>query len=531
MSSISIAIADLHPAYAMATPEEAIQIANIGAVCWSTFKENLYSQWLETVTMEEATKAVRYRDEGRQEGLQMAAQQLNAATAQGRREAHQEMEATVAQLRAALDAEQGRSKTTEATVSQLRTALDAEQAKVEGYRAEGRAALLESLREQLASTETLHVRLAVAEGRETQLRRTMDEEVARRVQTQLEGVRTECEMARLCEMRDLQVRVAAANASEEMVALVKEAQRTMREKLVSLEEQRETLRTELAAATATRSSSAIGRSGETTVFEMLVEILDVLPHSELKDMTKTGHSADFHVWIMAATGRRAKILVDSKKYKRAVDRAEILKLNEDVDADADAHCGLMVSLDSAISSTKQFQLGRTAKQKPILYMSFRDIPSEMQKEALSWGLRVLTSLVGERDDATRMAMFDVIESFVAGVEQSVKEMDVSIAQALKGVDGLRRVRVGLVGQLVSFKSGKVTEATTMATTQVPVQVPVPDSTDTPTQIPTSDTPDTPDTQALTCNSVYKSTGKVCEMPVIPGQTKCNTHMRRRRLEK
>ena len=546
---MSIALADLHPAYSTATAEEAVQMANIGAVCWSTFKENLYSQWIETVTTEEATKAARYREEGRQEGRNAMAdalytaesqiQQLTSANIQsrdeGRREIQQAMDATVTHLRAALFSEQGRVEgyraegrasqmesmrerlsralAAEATVTQLRTALDAEQAKVEGYRAEGRAALLDSLRERLASTETLQVRLSIAEGRAAQIEQTMAEEIERRIQSKMDGFRNEFEMAKLCEMQSLQLRVAAADAREEMVTLVKEGHEVMREKLALLEAQRESLRSELSATT-TKSSSAIGKKGETMVYEMLAEILDTLPHSKLVDMTTTGHSADFHVWIMASTGQKVKILVDSKKYKRSVDKDEIHKLNMDVDADADAQCGLMVSLDSGISSTKQFQMGRTPKQKPVLYLSFLNIPVEMQKEMLSWGLRVLVFLVGERDDAVRRAMFDTIESFVAGVERSVTEMDGSIAQMLKVVDGFRKTRVCLIEQLTSFKAGKgVVDAVVEATGAAAVEAKAEAETVVPCDI----------TRTHTCQTVYKATGKLCEMPVVAGQTTCKSH--------
>ena len=65
---MTLRIKDLHEAYQTATNEEAIQMANIGAICYKTCKSGLYEQWLETITGDENGKAKKYRDEGRQEG-------------------------------------------------------------------------------------------------------------------------------------------------------------------------------------------------------------------------------------------------------------------------------------------------------------------------------------------------------------------------------------------------------------------------------------------------------------------------------
>jgi hypothetical protein len=425
----SLKIADLHEAYHGASAADCIAMANLGAICWSTFKDGLYDQWAQSMTAEEAAQAAAYRDEGRQEG---------------------------------------------------------------------RAAMLETMKARLAAAEEVSCRLAAAEGTVAQLRASVEAEAARRVSEALEGFRKDYELTKMKEMTALHQRIAAAEARDEMLVLVREGQAAMKEKLAALEEERAALQVQLLEATAakTKSSHAIGKQGEMTVLDMLENtVLATFPYSSVKDMTTIGHAADFHLWVMAANGQKAKILVDSKKYKRAINSDEIAKLHADVDADDEAHCGLMVSLDSAICTAKQFQIARTPKQKPVLYLSFQDIPVEMQREALCWGIRVLVSLIGEQDDAVRAAMFSNIDAFVASVETSVKEIDGAIRLQMKAVEGLRDVRRGLVGRLTAYKSGAAVDA-------------VPG--------------DTIEVEEEGCSAIVKATGTRCCRRVVDGE-RCGNH--------
>jgi hypothetical protein len=158
--------------------------------------------------------------------------------------------------------------------------------------------------------------------------------------------------------------------------MLTEAHVAMKEKLTSLE-----------AIASTKSSHVIGKTGEATVLELLESgVIARFEHSELKDMTSVGHAADFHVWVVNAEGKRVKILVDSKKYKRAVSSEEIAKLAEDVDADVEASAGILISLDSGICTKKQFQISRTPKQKPILYLIVQDTTVDQQRDMISWSV-------------------------------------------------------------------------------------------------------------------------------------------------
>ena len=73
---MSLRIADLHEAYTSASHDEAIEMANLGAICYMAFKDNLYTKWETSMTEDETVKAVAYREEGRQEGRLSAMETL-----------------------------------------------------------------------------------------------------------------------------------------------------------------------------------------------------------------------------------------------------------------------------------------------------------------------------------------------------------------------------------------------------------------------------------------------------------------------
>ena len=121
-----------------------------------------------------------------------------------------------------------------------------------------------------------------------------------------------------------------------------------------------------------KSSHAIGKQGEAEVLALLTgPVLDEFPYSEIKDVSHISHSADFHLWIMSRTGKRVKLLLDSKKYSTCVSSSHITKLYSDVDADVEAQGGILLSLSSSICKKKQFEISTTPRQKHP--MGWRDM--------------------------------------------------------------------------------------------------------------------------------------------------------------
>ena len=368
---------NLHPLYQTVTEEEAYQMANLGAECWKTCKNELYKQWDKSE----------------------------------------------------------------------------DSAKAEGWKEEGRQAMMEILKGKLISAEETTLRLVAAESKLSQMRGTIDSEIAQGVKERLELTRKEYELEKLKELSALKEQIAGLSSREMVTKMLTEAHIAMREKIVTLE-------TQLAQQmiSSTKSSHAIGKEGEAIILELLLEgVVPLLPYAEIKDMTNVSHAADFHLMYMLENGQKTKLLIDSKKYKRNVNTGEIEKLYADVDADETAQGGLMVSLESHIFTMKQFQIARTPKQKPVLFMSFCEINPEMRKELIIWAIRVLSDILSQKTSDDKESMIQDIESFLNGVEETVDELDASIRALKKTTESIKVSREKLIQKITNFRGGKPLE--------------------------------------------------------------------------
>jgi hypothetical protein len=366
-----------------------------------------------------------------------------------------------------------------------------EATKAEQHREEGRklgaAEMLTQLRERLGAAETMAVRLATVEEANRQLQEAAEGEVTRRVTERLDGFRKDYEIQKLSEIGELRETVAKLTAREEMMGVMTTTVSLLEEKL----EAREKQLAELTAA-ATKSSHAIGKAGEATVWEMIETV--VLPefmYSEAKNMSGVSHAADFHLSVMMPSGRHIKILIDSKKYKRPVNTDEINKLIADVDGDDEAHAGMMVSLVSPICKTKQFQIKATDKGKPILYLSFQDIPQEQHAKILCWAVHALMSAVNETQEAVSVDI-ERTEELLDEICSSLKEVDGMVKTHQKMIESLRAMKAGILSKISNFRGEDVISHE----------------------------------GGDGCISILKATGVPCGKPVADGELKCRHHMKR-----
>jgi hypothetical protein len=372
------------------------------------------------------------------------------------------------------------------------TGLTADEAtRAEQHREEGRklgaAEMLTQLRERLGAAETMAVRLATVEEANRQLQEAGEGEVTRRVTERLDGFRKDYEIQKLSEIGELRETVAKLTAREEMMGAMTTTVSLLEEKL----ESREKLLAELTAA-ATKSSHAIGKAGEATVWEMIETV--VLPefmYSEAKNMSGVSHAADFHLSVMMPSGRHIKILIDSKKYKRPVNTDEINKLIADVDGDDEAHAGMLVSLVSPICKTKQFQIKATDKGKPILYLTFQDIPQEQHSKILCWGVHALMSAVNETQEAVSVDV-ERTEELLDEICSSLKEVDGMVKMHQKMIESLRAMKAGILSKISNFRGEDVIS----------------------------------NEGGGGCISILKATGVPCGKPVADGELKCRHHMKR-----
>lgn len=309
----------------------------------------------------------------------------------------------------------------------------------------GAQEMLEKLRDRLGAAEASAIRVATLES-------VMQVEVEKQVSERLATFRKDFELQKITELSDLKATVAAANAREETIEILKNSQDALRSQVVALE-------LELSKYKITKSSHALGKMGEVEVFEMLNDyLLPRFPYAEVRDMTAVKHVADFHLWVFGPTGNRVKILIDSKKYGRSVQMAEVEKLYSDVDADEEAHGGMLISLDSPIASKTQFQITRTGGGKPCMFLSFEKLDDGMRKEVLCWAVRALISVVSVHDGVNQESFLGEVQMFLTDIGASIEDYDGCLKASKSLCDSLRDAKERLVSRMNGFRvrSGMVT---------------------------------------------------------------------------
>lgn len=320
-----------------------------------------------------------------------------------------------------------------------------EAAKADSWRAEGRMSAIEEWTTKLKEMEGMSVRLATAEATAEQLRTTVDAEVQRRVSDQLDGFRKDYELAKKDQLHALEKQLAEARAREQMSRVIERSNETLTEYVSQLQ-------AELAKFKATKSSHAIGKIGEAMVLDMLnTYVLPRFPYSEVKDMTAIGHCADFHLFVNGPSGKRVKMLLDSKKYASPIQSVEVEKLYSDVDADDDADAGLMVSLDTAIYTKSQFQIVKSKRNKPCLFLTFENLDDGVRKEVLCWAIRALVSIVCMQDRTKQDKMIQDIQYFLSELNQSINDMEACVKSSKALYDMLRESKERLIGRVNTYR--------------------------------------------------------------------------------
>lgn len=371
----SLKIADLHEAYRTATPEEAIAMANLGAICWSAARGELFSQWNVAMSAEETEKA-------------------------------------------------------------------------DVWRKEGAATMLESVKTRLAQADTLSVRLATAEATVGQLQADMEAEAAKRAEALVAAARREVELAKAHEFADLKIRLAAAEAKEDMLTMLKEGQAAMRDRIASLQADL----TKYQEAAATKSSHAIGKAGEMTIQEIIESrVVQRFPSATLENMAGVSHSADFHLTVSSPHGKMVKMLIDVKKYKDLVRLKEVQKLHADIDNDPTAVGGILISLDSNINGKAHFQVEKTPQRKSCINLVLKDYGDDLRGDIIIWAARVISTLHPDGRIVEEDRLYDEVVLFVGEINSSVRDAETAVKACMKALESAKAVRDGLVRRVTAFR--------------------------------------------------------------------------------
>jgi uncharacterized protein YwlG (UPF0340 family) len=391
-------------------------------------------------------------------------------------------------------------------------AMGAEEAvKADIWRSEGRMSALEEFKAKLKEAESLSVRLASAEVAAEQLRTSIDSEVSRRVGEQVESLRKDYELMTVQKIHTMEKAMIVAEEGVKHLPVYQEKISVQAAQLAQCAEEIGKLREELhqmeleRVQASTKSSHALGKLGEATVLDMLTNVvLPVFPYSSVKDMTSKAHAADFHLWIMTPHGRRVKVLVDAKNYSKPVNTEEIMKLYADVDADEEAHCGMMISLSTPIHKMKQFEFRVTERHKPVVFLTFRGMETEYQHELTCWAINALLAIVKEMSTDERNYIMENIDSFLSGMMGSLTDLDGAIQAQSRVLTTMRQIKTEMIRKITTFR----TEA----------------------NIDNDEEDDILDTikhEADGCITILKATGQRCGKSVFNGGEKCRHHTSRR----
>lgn len=315
---------------------------------------------------------------------------------------------------------------------------DTEQEEI--WRKEGAASMLESLKARLAAGDAAVARVAALQsGVEAELERRVEEVLSVRLK--------EVELAKREEMLELKGQMAELQSSAKMFAMLEETHSALKGELAQLREENGALK----EATAVKSSHALGKMGEATVFEMLDKYVSPkFSYAEVMNVSKQRHVGDIHMVLMLPTGKQMKIMVDVKNYTAAVNTKEIDKLYSDLD-EHDSDVGLMVSLDSAICKRAPFQIMKTPKGKSCMFLSFEGIDDSLRQEILCWAVRVLVGIVATYDNSSQEVMITEIKQFLAELSGSLDLLESNVKMAKGLYESLRDTKSQLVGRVQAYR--------------------------------------------------------------------------------
>ena len=309
--------------------------------------------------------------------------------------------------------------------------------KADVWRREGGQAMMESLKARLAAGDAAAARAAA-------LQASVDAEIERRLGEVLETYRKDYEIAKMGEVHALEKQLAEAKGKDHAFQKLEEAHVAMKYTIDALQKDIAKYK----EATSTKSSYALGKMGEIELSDMLSKhVLPQFQYAEMKDMTAVKHMGDFHLWIIGPNMKHVKLLVDSKKYSSPVQQVEIEKLYSDVDGDETIEAGLMVSLDTAISTKAQFQITKTKKNKPCMFLSFEKLDDGIRQEVLCWAIRGLVSIASVQERGKRDAMVEEMELFMKDLNTSMADLDVCIKSAKGVYDMLRDAKERMVTRI------------------------------------------------------------------------------------
>jgi hypothetical protein len=373
-----------------ASRDDQTQIATLGIQCWTILKKEVVKiKELDYTTLTEQLKD-EARKEGRREAEREAARQLKE-----KEYIADDLQAQVIALEHKLQRfNADKQKDVDRLVQEARTEGEREAAR---QRKEKEYAF-DDLQAQVVSLEKKLHRLTTDKQKE------MDElETRTRKEAAREAVLTERSVF-LQQAKDYEVQIAQLLAAQDWKTAYLENQKI----IARLEEQLEGYKK-------IKSSYEIGQEGEEETESMLRKI----PEWDYERVSKEKDRADFR---MISKDKKAFIL-DSKKYVNSVPKKERDKLMSNVDDDATVSGGILVSLDSKITTKENCEIETTPGKKVVCYLNLAGLTTEARIAYIGATLKFLYQYVASHDEREKNELMERLVEGSTRINELKKETE------------------------------------------------------------------------------------------------------------
>lgn len=241
----------------------------------------------------------------------------------------------------------------------------------------------------------------------------------------------------LQQIKDYEVKIAQLSANQDWKLAWSENQKIV----TKLEEQ-------LANLTKIRTSYEIGQEGEEETESMLCKIAEW----DCERVSKEKDRADFR---MTSKDKKSFIL-DSKKYTSAVPKKERDKLMSNVDDDATVLGGILVSLDSKITTKENCELETTPGKKIVCYLNLVGMTNEAKIAYIGSTLKFLHQYVASRDEREKNEMLERMMEGTSRIAELKKETENMRNKAKELYESLK-INVGKIQSIMDYILNKSTQ--------------------------------------------------------------------------
>ena len=180
-----------------------------------------------------------------------------------------------------------------------------------------------------------------------------------------------------------------------------------------------------------QSSQALGKIGEMEVEKLLQEFVN----GDITNVATESHGSDFRISIPNGAGNSI-FLLDSKNFKTPIPKKDREKLVRDIDEDSTVSGGILVSLNSIISTKNHFEIDKTEKKKPIIFICLKDMDFQESGRCLAAALRILTAISTTHDEEEKDDLLKKIQNQVRELNLRIREITNIITAQNKQIDTL-----------------------------------------------------------------------------------------------